>query len=366
MGHISHVPPPSDRQVYNSMNIALFSAKKYDEVSFGKHIANFPGTHVEYFSECANAANVEARLSEATNKLECVCVFVNDVISKDVIDVLKKHGIEAILCRCAGFDRVDVAYAEDNGVQVARVPAYSPYAVAEHAVSLLCTLNRKLHIAYNRVSEGNFSIDGLVGMDLFGKTVGVIGTGKIGQILIDIMLGFGCKILCNDLYPSKDVAAKPNCKYVEVDELYKVSDIISLHSPLLPSTKHMINKESVAKMKEGVIILNAARGGLVDSHALMDGIKSGKVRGAGLDVYEHEAGLFFNDCSDTCMHLDDSILLQLSTCPRVVMSSHQAFLTEEALEAIATVTLENAKEICDGKKGKDLKNWVSKEMLVAG
>jgi len=348
------------------MNIALFSGKNYDKESFDKQLAKFSGISVTHFSESACPKNVEARLKDENSKFDAICVFVNDVINKEVIDVLKKYGIKAILCRCAGFDRVDVAYAQDMGIQVARVPAYSPYAVAEHAVSLLLTLNRKLHIAYNRVSEGNFSIDGLVGMDIHGKTVGVIGTGKIGQILIDIMLGFGCNIVCFDVYESDLVKSKANCKYVSLDELYKVSDIISLHSPLLPSTKHMINKESVAKMKEGVIILNAARGGLVDSHALMDGIKSGKVRGAGLDVYEHEAGLFFNDCSDTCMHLDDSILLQLSTCPRVVMSSHQAFLTEEALEAIATVTLENAKEICDGKKGKDLKNWVSKEMLVAG
>lgn len=303
----------------------------------------------------------------AGHQIDALCVFVNDVVDKDILDYMHKNGIKAIFNRCAGFDKVDAAYAGKLGIQVCRVPAYSPYAVAEHAVSLLLTLNRKLHIANNRTSIGNFSIDGLTGMDLHGKTVGLIGTGKIGQIFGNIMLGFGCKINAFDVYENAEFGAKHGVQYMSLDEVWKTADIVSLHSPLLPSTHHMVNKHSLKKMKQGVIMINCARGGLINSEDILEAMASGKVSGLGIDVYEHEAGVFFNDLSREPSLFNDRILATLMARPNVLISGHQAFLTEEALDAIAKTTLINIKQVCrQNKKGDQLDNWVSPAMAING
>jgi len=346
------------------MTVLFFSAKQYDIDSFNhwnaKENLNVQITYIkESLSRKSFEANAEGK------KVEAVCVFVNDTVDAKILDVMKASGVKAVLSRCAGFDRVDVVHAAKIGIQCARVPAYSPYAVAEQAVSLLCTLNRKLHLANNRTCTGNFSIDGLTGMDLHGKTIGVIGTGKIGQILIDIMTGFGCKIAAFDVFVNQEYAKRDNVSYMTLDEVLACSDVISLHSPLLPSTKHMINSESLAKMKDGVIIINCARGGLIKTDDTLDAIASGKVGGLGIDVYEHEAGVFFNDCTNDPKILKDKNLAALMASPQVLISAHQAFLTNEALDAIAKVSLHNYKQIIiDEKKEKELDNWVSPDMAT--
>lgn len=343
--------------------ILFFSAKDYDRKSFDKH--NTGECNIHYIKESLSVKSFEH--NACGKNVDAICVFVNDVVDKEVLASLKKHGVKAVLSRCAGFDRVDIVSAAEMGIQCARVPAYSPYAVAEMAVALLMTLNRKLHLANGRTSSGNFSIDGLTGFDLKGKTVGVIGTGKIGQILIDIMIGFGCKIAAFDVYVNQEYAKKEEVTYMTLDEVYACSDVISLHSPLLPSTKHMINKESIAKMKKGVILINCARGGLIDTEAVLDGIASKKIRGIGMDVYEHEAGVFFNDCSGNPEILTDRTLAALMSSPNALVTAHQAFLTEEALDAIATTTFKNVTQIVfENKKEKELDNWVSPSMATSG
>jgi len=344
------------------MAILFFSAKQYDIESFDKWNASENiNADIIYIKDTLSKKSFKANAEGKT--VEAVCVFVNDTVDAGLLDFLKENGVKVVLSRCAGFDRVDVVHADKIGIQCARVPAYSPYAVAEQAVSLLCTLNRKLHLANNRTCTGNFSIDGLTGMDLFGKTIGVIGTGKIGQILIDIMTGFGCKIAAFDVFINETYAKRENVTYMTLDEVLACSDVISLHSPLLPSTKHMINAESLAKMKDGVIIINCARGGLIKTDDTLDAIASGKVGGLGIDVYEHEAGVFFNDCTNDPKILKDKSLTALMASPQVLISAHQAFLTTEALDAIAKVTLHNYKQtISEGKKGKELDNWIAPEM----
>jgi D-lactate dehydrogenase len=306
--------------------LAFFDTKPYDRVWFDRFNTNYEITYIEN------------KLNRNTAKFakghDAVCAFVNDEISKDVIDALYQEGIRVITLRSAGYNNVDVKYAYEK-IHVVRVPEYSPYAVAEHAMALLLTLNRKIHKAYIRTRDFNFSLNNLMGIDLHNKTIGVIGTGKIGITFIDICKGFKMNILAYDPYP------RPNSDihYVTLPELFQQSDIISLHCPLTDETKHIINKDSLAMMKDGVYLINTSRGALVDSDALLAALNSGKVRGAGLDVYEEESDLFFEDLSGTIVK--DDVLSLLVSRPNVIITSHQAFFTEEALEAIAKVTLGN-------------------------
>ena len=316
------------------MKIAFFDAKSYDKTAFDAY-AEKNDVRIKYF---------ETKLTEDTAPLasgfDCVCVFVNDTVNAEVIDILCSLGVKLIALRCAGFNNVDVKHAMGK-ICVVRVPAYSPYAVAEHTIALLLTSVRRTHKAYIRSKEFNFSLNGLTGFDLHGKTVGVIGTGRIGRAFIDICKGFGMNVLAYDKYPSLDICSD-NVRYVSLDELFKSSDIISLHCPLTEDTYHVIDEETIKKCKDGFVLINTSRGALVDSDALLDGIKSRKVGAACLDVYEEESDVFFEDNSGHIM--EDDTLARLITMPNVIVTSHQAFLTEEALSNIAEVTISNVVE----------------------
>ena len=308
------------------MKVAFFDTKPYDKTYFEKYGKE---NNIEFLF-------YEVKLDESTVILakgcDAVCVFVNDNVNKEVIDKLYEYGIRLIALRSAGYNNVDVKHAFGK-IHIVHVPAYSPYAVAEHAMALLLTSVRRIHKAYNRTKEFNFSLNGLTGFDLHGKTVGVIGTGKIGRIFIDIAKGFGMNVIAYDKYPSGDI------KYVTLDELFKESDIISLHCPLNNETYHMISSESINKMKKGVVIVNTSRGALIDAEELLEGIKQRKIGAACLDVYEEEADIFFNDYSGHI--IDDDVLARLISMPNVIVTSHQAFLTEEALNNIAQTTINN-------------------------
>lgn len=306
--------------------IAFFDAKTYDIMTFNNVNKNY---EIHYFEDKLNEKTVIL-----AKGMDAVCAFVNDEISKEVLDKLDEFGIHLVALRCAGFNNVDIEAAYKK-VHVVRVPAYSPYAVAEHAMALLLSLNRKIHKAYLRTREFNFNIQGLTGFDLFGKTVGVIGTGKIGLAFINICKGFGMKVLAYDPFPRSDL----DIEYVNIDRLVKESDIISLHCPLTSETKHIINKDTIAMMKQNAIIVNTSRGALIDSQALLQGLKDKKLLGACLDVYEEEANLFFEDNSNEI--IQDDILSLLICMPNVIMTSHQGYLTKEALENIAETTLNN-------------------------
>ena len=307
--------------------IAFFDTKSYDRESFEK-----------YSGEELNFRFFENKLNEDTVSMaaccDAVCVFVNDNINRRVIEKLENYGVKIIALRCAGYNNVDLKFAH-NRIKVVRVPAYSPYAVAEHAIGMILMLNRKLHRAYIRTRDHNFSLDSLTGFDLKGKTVGVIGTGKIGRVFADICKGFGMKILAYDKYPNSSL----DIEYTTLEELFKQSDIISLHCPLNDESYHLINHNSINLMKKGVILVNTSRGALVDSEALLDGIKNKKIGGACLDVYEEESELFFEDNSNLIVN-DDTLAL-LMTMPNVIVTSHQAFFTKEALSNIAATTIEN-------------------------
>ena len=281
---------------------------------------------------------LETKLNEDTAELakgcDVVCVFVNDIVNSAVIKKLYEFGVKLIALRCAGYNNVDVQAAFGK-IHVVHVPAYSPYAVAEHAIALLLTSVRRIHKAYNRTREFNFSLNGLTGFDFHGKTVGVIGTGKIGRIFIDICRGFGMHVVAYDRFPPKD----SDIEYVSLDELFERSDIISLHCPLTDETRHMIGADAISKMKKGVVIVNTSRGGLIDAEALLEGIKTRKIGAACLDVYEEEADIFFEDRSGHI--LDDDLLSRLISMPNVIVTSHQAFLTEDALNNIAETTVNN-------------------------
>tara|TARA_R110002012_G_scaffold49919_5_gene129239 strand:+ start:545 stop:1543 length:999 start_codon:yes stop_codon:yes gene_type:complete len=313
------------------MRIALFSAKPYDGTFFKR--ANKDKRHTLSF--------FEARLTEDTAPLaaqyDAVCAFVNDCLDASVLQQLHDGGTRLVALRSAGFNHVDLTAADQLGITVARVPAYSPYAVAEHAVALLLSLNRQTYRAYNRVREGNFSLNGLLGFDLHGKTVGVIGTGQIGLIFADIMHGFGCRIVASDPFP--DPQAKPFVEYVPLTTLYAQADIISLHCPLTPDTHHLIDAEAIAQMKDGVMLINTGRGRVVDTQAVIAGLKSGKIGHLGLDVYEEEEQLFFEDLSQGV--IDDDQFMRLTTFHNVLITGHQAFFTHEALTNIAETTLAN-------------------------
>lgn len=314
------------------MKIAFFDAKKYDIISFDKYSKEH-NIEIKYYETKLNADTANLAYG-----YDAVCVFVNDIVDAKVIDALVKLGVKAVLLRCAGFNNVDMKYAKGK-LHVFRVPAYSPYAVAEHAMALLLTSIRRIHKAYNRTRDFNFNLSGLTGFDLHGKTIGIIGTGKIGRVFIDICLGFGMKVLAYDKYPNSDLASKPGVKYVSLNELFVGSDIISLHCPLTEETYHLINKETIALCKDKVVILNTSRGALVDAEALLEGIKTRKIGAACLDVYEEEADFFFEDFSGHI--LDDDVLARLISMPNVIVTSHQAFLTNEALENIAETTINN-------------------------
>ena len=320
------------------MKIAFFDTKPYDKLSFDEYTGQ-SGIEFKYF---------ETKLNEDTVDLaqgyDGVCVFVNDTVNAAVIDKLYALGVNVVALRCAGFNNVDMKHAYGR-VHVVRVPAYSPYAVAEHAFALLLTSIRRIHKAYIRTKDFNFSLSGLTGFDLHGKTVGVIGTGRIGRVFIDICLGFGMKVLAYDKYPSQELIEKENVRYVTLDDLFMESDIISLHCPLTDETYHVIDTEAIDKCKKGVVIVNTSRGALVDAEALLGGIKSRQIGAACLDVYEEESELFFEDNSGHIM--EDDILARLISMPNVIVTSHQAFLTEEALENIAQTTIDNLTMLLD-------------------
>lgn len=280
------------------------------------------------------------------------CVFVNDTCDAPAVEALASIGVKLIALRCSGYNNVDFDACRRHGVDVVRVPAYSPHAVAEHTVALMLMLNRHLHLAYSRNRTGVFTLDGLTGFDMHGKTVGVVGVGAIGECVVKILRGFGCQVLAYDAYPREELAADPGVRYASLDELLAESDIVTLHVPLLDETYHLIDTEAIARMKPGAMLINTSRGGLVDAPALIEGLKSGRVGAAGLDVYEEEAGIFFHDLSDQV--LTDDVLARLMSFNNVVVTAHQAFLTREALAAIANATLDSVEEFVAGKRGAEL------------
>lgn len=330
---------------FSDMKLAFYSTQNYD---------------IEYFTRLNPGHEInflETTLREKTVKLitdeTVVCAFVNDDLSAPVINALANKGVKLIAMRCAGYNNVDLSAASQAGIAVVRVPAYSPYAVAEHAVAMIMTLNRKTHKAYNRVREGNFSLDRLTGFDLHGKTVGVIGMGKIGRVFSQIMSGFGCKVLVHDLYPDPSWKQK-GWQVTELDELFKLSDIISLHCPLTESTRHLVNQKTIHLMKRGVMIINTGRGALIDTGSVIHSLKTGRIGYLGIDVYEQEENLFFRDLSENV--IQDDQILRLMSFPNVLITAHQAFFTDEALTEIARVTFDNIEAF---EKGTELKNLVT-------
>ncbi len=326
------------------MKTAFFSAKPYDKASF--ITANQTYHHDLTF--------LETRLTSKTTALAAgfpaVCVFINDELDAKTLHQLAENGTTTIALRCAGFNNVDLEVAKELGLKVVRVPAYSPYAVAEHAAGLVMMLNRKLYKAYNRVREDNFALNGLLGFDLHNKTVGIVGTGKIGECFARIMNGFGCKLLAYDIRENQALT-EIGTQYVDLSDLLGNADVISLHCPLLPDTHHMINANSIAQLKPGAMLINTSRGGLIDTKAAINGLKSGQIGYLGIDVYEDEGSLFFQDLSDTIIQDDKFQLLQ--SFPNVVITAHQAFFTREALNNIANTTLMN---ISDIESSRDCKN----------
>jgi len=310
------------------LKVAFFDTKPYDIPGFEKSIEN-TGITIKFY---------EAKLCPDTVQLaegyDAVCIFVNDTVDREVIDKLHVYGVKLIALRCAGYNNVDIKYCYGK-IHVVHVPDYSPYAVAEHTMALLLTLVRRTHKAYNRTREFNFSLNGFTGFDLHGKTVGIIGTGKIGTVFGNICRGFGMRTVAYDPFPKENAGFE----YLPLDELFEQSDIISLHCPLTAETKHMIDEHAIARMKKGVIIINTSRGGLIDTESLIEGIKERKIGGACLDVYEEEGDIFFNDLSGHIM--DDDTLARLISMPNVIVTGHQAFLTEEALNNIAQTTVNN-------------------------
>ena len=328
--------------------IAFFGSKPYDEASFNEKNKDF-GFELRFYKGHLNKNNVIL-----TQGVNVVCIFVNDTANAEVIRLMAQNGVKLLALRCAGYNNVDLKAAAECGITVVRVPAYSPYAVAEYTVALMLSLNRKIHRAAWRTREGNFSLHGLLGFDMHGKTAGIIGTGKIARILIHILRGLGMRVLANDLYPDENYAREEGFTYVPLDELYREADIISLHCPLTDQTRYLINEDSIAKMKDGVVIINTGRGQLIHTNALIEGLKNKKVAAAGLDVYEEEGGYFYEDKSDKI--IDDDVLARLLSFNNVIVTSHQAFFTREALRNIAETTLQN---VLDFEEGRPLLNEVT-------
>jgi len=329
------------------MKVAFFSTKSYDK-KFMEQINE--GYHHELIFFDTGLDLSTAILAQG---FEAICIFVNDKADRSILEKLHSQGVRLLALRAAGFNNVDLKAAQELGIKVVRVPAYSPYAVAEHALAMILTLNRKTHIAYDRVRNGNFSLERLIGFDLRGKTVGVIGTGKIGQVFANIMHGLGCRVLTYDPYPNEDFASEEWVEYVDLHEMFKRSDIISLHCPLTEDSYHLLDEEALQQIKPGMMLINTSRGGLVDAKAMIKGLKSGRIGYLGLDVYEQEENLFFEDLSGHIIQDDD--IARLMTFPNVLITSHQAFFTENAMTKIAETTLQN---ISDFEAGQELKNEV--------
>jgi D-lactate dehydrogenase len=318
------------------MKVPVFSAQPYDR---------------EFLTEASQSSDLEwefleAPLNRSTARLalgcQTLCAFVNDLMDSATLELLHQGGLRGIALRCAGFNNVDMDTCRRLGIRVARVPAYSPYAVAEHTIALLLTLNRRLHKAHNRVREGNFALHGLMGFDLHGKTVGVVGTGKIGRIVVNILRGFGCRVLAHDPYPSRG-----DLEYVDLATLLAESRVVTLHLPLTPDSHHLIDARALQLMPTGSILVNTSRGGLIDSKAVIESLKSGRLGGLAIDVYEEEGDLFFRDLSATV--IQDDVFTRLSSFPNVLISGHQAFFTEEALTAIAQTTVRNLVDLHLGR-----------------
>ena len=321
--------------------IVFFGAKSYDRESFDKVNEKF-GFELKYFKAHPTLDNVSL-----TQGATAVCVFVNDPVNADIVRAMAEHGVKLIALRCAGYNNVDLQAAAEVGIRVVRVPAYSPHAIAEYALALMLAADRHIPRAVTRTRDGNFSLQGLLGFDLYGKTLGVIGTGKIAKVLVRMLSGFGMTILGYDPYPDEEFALVNAMQYVSLDELFQRSDIITLHCPLTPETRYVINAESIAKMKDGVMIVNTGRGQLIDTNALIEGLKSRKIGSAALDVYEEEGNYFYEDTSDAVI-VDDT-LARLLSFNNVYVTSHQAFFTREALHNIANTTLRNVKDFVEGK-----------------
>lgn len=321
--------------------IAFYDTRSYDKESFTKENENF-GFEIEYF---------EFRINEKTaftaKGYDAICVFVNDVLNERVISILKECGVKIILLRCAGFNNVDLNAAEKYGIKVVRVPAYSPHAVAEHALSLLMSLTRHIPQAYIRTKTANFNIEGLTGRDLYGLTAGVFGTGKIGRVMAELLKGLGMKIICYDPFPNKEWAEQNGFTYVDVETIFRQSDVLTFHCPLTNETRHIVNHDTTKMMKPDAVIINTGRGALIDTKALVHALKHKYIGGAALDVYEEESQFFFKDWSSEV--ITDDVLARLLTFPNVIITGHQAFLTKTALSNIASVTLNNCKDFTEGK-----------------
>jgi D-lactate dehydrogenase len=322
------------------MKIAFFDTKPYDREIFEMENQGFDN-EIKFFKY-----HLTPETAYMAKGYEVVCVFVNDLVSEEVINTLHLGGTRLLALRCAGFNNIDIKAAAGK-IKIVRVPAYSPHAIAEHAIALILTLNRKIHRAYFRTRDANFSLHGLMGFDLHQKTAGVIGSGKIGKVLMQILKGFGMQVLAYDPYPDMDFFHKENITFVSLDELFKQSDIISLNCPLTKETEYLINQESISRMKPGVMLINTGRGKLIESKALIDALKSGQIGAAGLDVYEEESEYFFEDLSDRV--LIDDVLARLLTFNNVIITSHQGFFTREALSNIALTTLQNIRQYAENK-----------------
>lgn len=333
------------------MKVAFFSTRSYDRQFF------------EAGNQDHSLVFHEARLSEETLPLArgfpAVCVFVNDVVDRTVLTDLADHGLLVVALRCAGFNNVDLTAADDLGIQVVRVPAYSPHAVAEHTFALILALNRKLHRAVDRVRNGDFRLEGLLGFDLHGRTIGVVGTGKIGEQVCRIGAGFGCRVLAADTQPS-DACREIGVEYVELPKMLAESDILTLHCPLVPETKYLINDRAIQQMKPGAMLVNTSRGGIIDTQAVIRGLKSGHLGSLAIDVYEEEADLFFEDLSDSVIR--DDIFARLLTFPNVLITGHQAFFTSDALSQITSTTLQN---LSDVEAGNACANRVTVDRVTA-
>jgi D-lactate dehydrogenase len=321
------------------MNIAFFSSQPYDRQFFTAHNKTY-GFQLQFFD-----ANLSSQTVGLVKEADAVCVFVNDKVDATVIAQLKEKGVRFIALRSAGFNHVDVDAAREHGLRVCRVPAYSPQAVAEHTIALILTLNRKTHKAYNRVREQNYALQGLMGFDLFGKTVGVIGTGKIGEAFCRIMLGFGCKVLAFDLIANRELE-QAGVEYVPLIPLLQQSDIVSLHAPLNEQTRHLINQDTIRFLKPGVMLINTSRGALIDTNAVITALKESRVSYLGIDVYEQEEQLFFRDRSDDI--IEDDTIQRLTSFPNVLVTAHQAFFTKEAMDQIAETTLYQLQQLQQG------------------
>lgn len=321
-----------------ALPVAFFDTKPYDKTAFDAQKGDLEIRYHDF--------RLSAETSGAASGARSVCAFVNDRLDSACLSALASLGIRHVSLRCAGFNNVDLAAAQKWGMQVTRVPAYSPHAVAEHTVALLLTLNRRIHRAYNRVREHNFSLGGLVGFDLHGRTAGIVGTGRIGRITAAILKGFGMQVLAQDAFPDPEWARQAGVRYTSLEELLATSDVVSLHTPLTKETHHLLNARTLGDLKPGAIVLNTSRGKLIDTTALIDGLKDGRVGGVGLDVYEEEEGIFFEDLSGEV--LQDDELSRLLTFPNVLVTAHQAFLTQDALKEIARVTLANLRAAQEG------------------